>query len=122
MTLEGGGENPLGEEIILARLSFNPPRRPRGVAAQLRPIVFDRWSVPPLHVAASHVTYHKVVRVGFSGQKQAMSWRIPTPGELLRARQRYQRVLLHAAQAHQPTAVRARLVFPAPSTRAGVPT
>ena len=40
-----GGGNPLGEEIILARVSFNP-RRPRGVAAQLRPIVFDRWSVP----------------------------------------------------------------------------
>ena len=39
----------------------------------------------------------KAVRVGFSGQRQAMSWRMPTPGELLRACQRYQLVLLHAA-------------------------
>ena len=75
MTLESrrrcaGGENPLGEEIILARLSFNPPRRPRGVAARLRPIVFDRWSVPPLHVAASHVyMYHKSRSRGVFGPK-----------------------------------------------------
>ena len=91
-------------------------RRPRGIAAQFRPIVFNQWSAPPLHVAASHV-----FRVEFSGQQQAMSLQMPTPGELLRACQRYQLVLLHAAQAQQPTAVRARVVFPAPSTRAGVP-
>ena len=62
-----GGGNPLGEEIILARLSFNPPRRPRGVAAQLRPIVFNQWSAPLLHVAAC--TYHKGRSRGVFGPK-----------------------------------------------------
>ena len=65
------GENPLGEEIILARVvSFNPRRpRRRTVAAQLRPIVFYRWSVPPLHVWLYMCTHHKSRSRGVFGPK-----------------------------------------------------
>ena len=84
----------MGEKIILARVSFNP-RRPRGIAAQLRPIVFNQWSAPPLRVAASHVyVSQRSFAWGFRAESRPCRGQCPCR-ESCCACQRYQLVLLH---------------------------